>query len=107
MLAKAIVRAIMNEKGIGPLKLAEMLGFDYPQKVTDRLGTGKSAGMGTDKLDEMVRALGYKIVVIPTEVKVEDGWYEIDDSTQELTPEVIKKRKAERLKNASPSHDPD
>lgn len=80
MLAKAVIRKIMDEKGIGMSKLANMLGFQYPQKVTDRLGTGKSKNLSTDKLDEMVRALGYKVIVVPEEVKMKDGWYEINDS---------------------------
>lgn len=80
MLAKAIIRAIMDSKGIGMVKMAEMLGFGYPMKVTNRLETVKSRNISTDKLDEMVRVLGYKVIVVPEEVQMKDGWYEVDDS---------------------------
>ena len=86
MLAKSIVRAIMDKRGIGMSRMAKMLGFSYPQKVTDRLGTGKSANMSVDTLDQMVRVLGYKVVVVPEDVKIEDEWYEIDDSKNTLIP---------------------
>ena len=102
MLAKAVVKAIMGSKSIGPSKMAEMLGC-IRQTISDRLGTGKSVSMGTDKLDEMVRVLGYKVIVVPQEVEMKDGWYEIDDSKQELTPEIIKERKRERLMKSDPT----
>jgi hypothetical protein len=85
MLAKAIIRDIMEKNGIGPAALAKMLGFKYVQTVTDRLGTGKSTNLSTDKLDEMVRVLGYKVIVVPESVKMKDGWYEVNDS-REGTP---------------------
>ena len=80
MLAKAIIRDIMNKKGIGMVKLASLLGFSVPMKVTDRLSTAKSKNISTDKLDEMIRALGYKAIVVPADVCLRDGWYEITDS---------------------------
>lgn len=80
MLAKAIIRAIMDNKGVGMVKMAELLGWGYPQKVTNRLGTGRSSNLSTDKLDEMVRVLGYKVIVVPEEVELKDGWYEVEDS---------------------------
>lgn len=86
MLAKSIVRSIMDKKEIGMSRMAKMLGFSYPQKVTDRLGTGKSANMSVDTLDQMVRVLGYKVIVIPEEVDLDEDWYEIDDSKNTLIP---------------------
>lgn len=89
MLAKHILRDIMDRKGIGITKMAKICGFKYPQTVSDRLGTGKSANMSTDTLDQMVRALGYKVLVVPEDVKMRDGWYEIDDSKNTLIPKRI------------------
>ena len=102
MLAKAIIREIMNRKGIGMKKMADMLGFSYPQKVTDRLGTTKSANMSTDVLDEMVRVLGYKVIIVPEEVKLKEGWYEIDDSKNTMIPERLLRARenAEKEKKA-------
>lgn len=31
-----------------------------------------------DKLDQLVSAMGYKIMVVPNDVKPRDGWYEVD-----------------------------
>lgn len=84
MLAKTIIREIMDMKGIGMVKMAKMLGFAYPQKVTDRLGTGKSKNLSTDKLDEMVRVLGYKVVIVPEDVVLREGWFEVDDSRKDV-----------------------
>ena len=83
MLAKAIIREIMDKTGVGMVKMAEMLGYEYPMKVTNRLATGKSRNISTDKLDEMVRVLGYKVIVVPESVKLKDGWYEINDSREQ------------------------
>lgn len=80
MLAKAIIRDIMNRKEIGMAKMAAMLGFEFPQKVTNRLETTRSANISSDKLDEMIRVLGYKAIVVPDDVCLRDGWYEITDS---------------------------
>lgn len=88
MIAKAIVRSIMNEKGIGVAKMAEMLKFKNLQTVSDRLGTGKSLNLSSDKLDEMVRVLGYKVVVVPDDVEMQDCWYEITDSRKEAPTQV-------------------
>ena len=92
MLAKMIVREILNKKGIGTAALAKMLGFPNQQRVTDRLGTGKSANMSTDTLDQMVRVLGYKVIVVPEDVKMKDGWYEIDDSKNTLIPKRLQEQ---------------
>ena len=82
MLAKQIIRKIMDDKGIGMVKMADMLGYAYPMKVTNRLETVKSRNISTDKLDEMVRALGYKVIVVPEHVELKDGWYEVNDSRE-------------------------
>lgn len=80
MLSKDIIRSLMDNKGLGMTQFAKMLGFAYPQKVTDRIGFHNGKSIRTDILDEMVRALGYKVIVVPESVKLKDGWYEVDDS---------------------------
>lgn len=79
MFVKSAVREIMAKKGIGTNALAKMLG-KLPQNVSDRLNPAKCTNLSIDKLDELVSALGYKIVLMPKEVNVRDGWYEIEDS---------------------------
>ena len=79
MLVKSAVRAIMERTGTGNNALAKKIG-KIPQTVSDRLNTEKGTNMSTDKLDELIRAMGYKIVLVPEDTKVKDGWYEVEDS---------------------------
>ena len=79
MLVKKAIRAIMDRKGIGLNALAHRLGKNS-QFVSDKLNPAKGLNMSTDKLDELIRAMDYKIVLMPTDVELEDGWFEVDDS---------------------------
>ena len=79
MLVKKAIRAIMDRNGIGLNALARMLGKNS-QFVSDKLNPAKGLNMSTDKLDEMIRVMGYKIVLMPTDVCMKDGWFEVDDS---------------------------
>lgn len=79
MLVKSAVRAIMEKTGTGNNALAKKIG-KLPQTVSDRLNPEKSTNLSIDKLDEMIRVMGYKIVLVPEDTKVRDGWYEIEDS---------------------------
>lgn len=81
MLVKSAVRAIMERKGIGLNALAKEIG-KIPQTVSDRLNPAKSTNLSIDKLDELIRAMGYKIVLVPEETKLKDGWYEVEDSRE-------------------------
>ena len=77
MNAKKAVRDIMDRKGVSTSRMAEMLGSNM-QKVCDRLGMGKSKNMSTDKLNEMLIPLGYKIVLMPADEELKDNWYVVD-----------------------------
>ena len=77
MNAKKAVRMIMVQKDVSTLDMANMLGSNM-QKVCDRLSEGKSANLSVEKLNEFVSHLGYKIVLIPEETKLEPWWYEVD-----------------------------
>lgn len=79
MLVKKAIRAIMDQKGIGLNALARMMGKNS-QFVSDKLNPAKGLNMSTDKLDEMIRTMGYKIVLMPDDVKLHDGWFEVGDS---------------------------
>ena len=108
MLAKAIIKEIMSLKGIGAVKMAELIGAVNSQIVSNRLGTGKSANLSSDKLDEMARALGYKVIVVPDDVVMQDGWYEIDDSKNTLIPERLQRQHAEKAaRKTTPVTTPD
>ena len=79
MLVKSAVREIMARTGTGTNMLAKMIG-KIPQTVSDRLNPEKGLNLSVDKLDELVSAMGYKIMLVPIDVKVQDGWYEVEDS---------------------------
>ena len=77
MLPKSAVRAIMEQKGIGTNALAKMIG-KIPQTVSDRLNPEKGTNLSIDKMEELISAMGYKIVLMPENVKIKDGWYEVE-----------------------------
>jgi len=77
MNAKSAVRDIMDRKGVSTKMMADILGSNM-QKVCDRLGMGKSTNLSTDKLNEMIVPLGYKIVLMPADEEMKEDWYGID-----------------------------
>lgn len=79
MLVKKAIRTIMDCKGIGLNTLARMLNKNS-QFVSDKLNPAKGQNMSTDKLCEIIRVMGYKIVLMPSDECLKEGWYEIDDS---------------------------
>ena len=79
MLVKSAVRDIMEKKGIGTNALAKMIG-KIPQTVSDRLNPEKGTNLSIDKLDELLAVMGYKIVLMPTNEEMRDGWYKVEDS---------------------------
>ena len=77
MDAKRIIKDIMVKTGVSQEKLAVRCGMKGQTNVTG------------DKLDQMIRAMGYKIVIVQDGVNVKDGWYEVD--TDPENPEKSKK----------------
>ena len=77
MNAKTAVRDIMAKKGIGTNALADMLGKPA-RLVSDRLGMDKSDNISVGKLDEMLRVMGYKIVIMPRETRTDPEWYKVE-----------------------------
>ena len=76
MNPKLAVREIMEKKGVGTNALADRLGKPA-RLVSDRLGMDKSENISTDKLAELLRALDYKIVLVPRETRNGQDWYEV------------------------------
>lgn len=72
---KDIVKAIMSEKGYSQERLAEESGMKRQSNVTGILNRG--ASLRVDKLDQMISAMGYKMVIVPECVECAAGWYEI------------------------------
>ena len=78
---KDIVKAIMSEKGYSQEKLAEESGMKRQSNVTGILNRGTS--LRVDKLDQMISAMGYKIMIVPDGTECADGWYEVTTDKEE------------------------
>lgn len=75
MKSTEAVRKIMENKGIGPTKLAEMIGKSTPRIITDRLA---QPNISIKLLKQMLDVLGYRIVIIPRTNSVPKNGIEID-----------------------------
>lgn len=83
--SKKAVREIMNRKGIGTKQMADLLGTNM-QTVCDRLGEGKSVNLSVEKLNDFLCKMNYKIVLIPDDVELQSGWYEVDSEPTKAVP---------------------
>lgn len=70
MTASESIKEILKLKELNQAKLSDML--DIPLKtLNERL---RHKNMSVNKLDEMLRVMGYKIMVVPRDTKVENGF---------------------------------
>lgn len=74
MKANLLIREAMNARGIRPTRLGERLGKTC-RFVTDRM---RKSNIGVENLLELLRVMDYKIVVVPSDTKMQDDWFEID-----------------------------
>ena len=74
MKATDIVRTIMKTKGVKIAALADKLKL-RSNVISVRL---TQENISTAKLDEMLRLLDYKIMVVPRDTAEKDGWYRIE-----------------------------
>ena len=74
MKANEAVREIMAEQEIGPSVLASRIG-KTPRVVTDRLA---QENISIKKLNEMLRALDYKIMIVPRTHTKKSGEFEVE-----------------------------
>ena len=73
MKATEIVRAIMGAKNVKPSVLASRIGVKN-NVLSERLG---QANISVVKLNEMLRVLDYKIVVVPSDRRLKEDEYEV------------------------------
>ncbi len=66
------IQAIMEQKGIGTTALATAMGKSV-STVCDRI---YQQNISVEKLDEIVRVMGYKIMLVPCGTKA-DGFYDV------------------------------
>ena len=76
MKTNEIIRELMEKDGVKFNKLAAKLGLK-PNALASRM---KRGNFSTNVLNQMLDVFGYKIVLVPEEVELEDGWYEVEDS---------------------------
>ncbi|MCD7957885.1 MAG: hypothetical protein LUG93_19465 [Lachnospiraceae bacterium] len=74
MKANEIIREIMKIKEVKPSVLASRLNIKN-NVLSERLG---QKNISTEKLNEMVRVLDYKIVIVPRESRIPEGGFEVD-----------------------------
>ena len=77
MRAMEAVKEIMKIKDIRPAVLRDKLGIKKEQhnKLSERF---KLKNVSVGKLDEMVRVMDYKILIVPREVKEKKDWFKIE-----------------------------
>lgn len=68
------VREIMKVQEIGVNQMAARLG-KTPRLVSERLN---QENISIAKLQEMLRVLDYKVVIVPREVRVPEGGFEVE-----------------------------
>lgn len=74
MKATRIIREILAEKNMRISVLAKMVGQD--RRIVDK--RIRQDGITIDSLDKLVKALGYKIVIMPIEKRLPEGAYEVE-----------------------------
>lgn len=74
MKTNEAVREIMKEQEVGVSALASRIG-KTPRLVSDRLSM---ENISIEKLNEMLRVLDYKVVVVPRSRVTKTGEYEVE-----------------------------
>lgn len=74
MKATEAVRKIMEDKGVTLTELAGRSGKKV-NVIWDRLS---QKNISVEKLNEMARVLDYKIIMVPRETRMSEGYYEVE-----------------------------
>ena len=74
MIAMEAVKEIMKIKDIRPAVLCDRLRIKS-NVLSERF---KQKNVSVEKLNEMLRAMDYKVVIVPRESRVPEGGYEIE-----------------------------
>lgn len=76
MRGREIIAAIMEKNNVSNAQMAHKLGISIAT-MWDRINSKKVKDIPLSKLNEMVRELDYKIIVVPNDKQVEDGEFEV------------------------------
>ena len=74
MIAMEAVKEIMKLKDIRPAVLCDRLNIKS-NVLSERF---KQKNVSVEKLNEMLRAMDYKVVIVPRESRIPEGGYEIE-----------------------------
>lgn len=74
MIAMEAVKEIMKLKDIRPAVLCDRLKIKS-NVLSERF---KQKNVSVEKLNEMLRAMDYKVVVVPRDTRIPEGGYEIE-----------------------------
>ena len=77
MKAREITKVIMDKQGVNNASMADRL--DITQAALwDRLNTKKAKDVPVSMLSEMLRALDYKVVIVPRSSRLPADGYEVE-----------------------------
>ncbi|MBO6268089.1 MAG: hypothetical protein J6N19_02960 [Clostridium sp.] len=81
MKATEALRDIKTKKGLGLTEMAYMLGWKTDssgiaiRRVNDRL---HQENISISRMDELLRVMGYKIILMPVTTKEAPDWYKVE-----------------------------
>ncbi|MBQ4121515.1 MAG: hypothetical protein IJD35_05830 [Clostridia bacterium] len=74
MIAMEAVKEVMKLKEVRPAMLCDRLGIKS-NVLSERF---KQKNVSVSKLNEMLRLMDYKVVVVPRETRVPEGGFEVE-----------------------------
>ena len=86
MKGREIVKTIMEQTNVSNAQLAHRLGTSLAT-MWDRINSKKVKDIPLSTLNEMVRALDYKIVIVPANKQVKSDEYLVTGSSTEAEQE--------------------
>ena len=69
-----IIRVIMQEKSVGSTAMANRLGVSVPAFCMRY----RQSNVSTDKMNDMLRALDYRLVAVPIDSTLPEGAIEVE-----------------------------
>ena len=77
MKAREIIKFIMEKQGVNNASMADRLNITQAA-LWDRLNTKKAKDIPVSTLSEMLRALDYKVVIVPRSSRIPTDGYEVE-----------------------------
>ena len=77
MKGREIVKEIMKEQGVTNAQMADKLNITQAA-LWDRINSSKVKDIPLSTLSEMLRALDYKIQIVPRDSRLPDKGYKVD-----------------------------